>query len=397
MSFHKHILNDLESALQEIIQTSATAPQVVEKFLKSRRKWGSRDRKFFAAAVYNTVRWFRRNAFLLGSLDYQSTAPLHLWAAGELFQGSEVPEDLAQLKSTVDANRELLLAAPLAIRESLADWLDEVGQAQLGSQWSSVVQAMNFEAPVDLRVNVSVTSVGELLAKLESEGVEAERIPKLKNALTLKVRKTITGTLAFKQGMFEIQDRSSQLVVPFMECQKGDLVIDACAGAGGKTLQLLDEVQGLRKVVAMDNSKTRLDRLRPRLERRSGVHVDYQVIENPESLKPWLGKADRVLIDAPCSATGTFRRNPDRKWKLLPEELLHVQATQKQILSDYSKLVKPGGFLIYSTCSILPAENENQVRYFLAQNSNWTLVEEKHVYPDQSDGDGFYMARLKSV
>jgi 16S rRNA (cytosine967-C5)-methyltransferase len=125
--------------------------------------------------------------------------------------------------------------------------------------------------------------------------------------------------------------------------------------------------------------------------------VDFQVITGSESLGPWVGKADRLLIDAPCSGTGTFRRNPDRKWKFLPEELQEVQETQQKILKDYSKLVKPGGVLVYSTCSILPSENNLQIEAFLSRNPNWLLVEEKHIFPDQTEGDGFYMARLKSL
>jgi 16S rRNA (cytosine967-C5)-methyltransferase len=193
-----------------------------------------------------------------------------------------------------------------------------------------------------------------------------------------------------------VQDASSQLVAPFLQVKPGQFVVDACAGAGGKSLHLAALMENKGQLLALDIYDYKLKQLKLRA-RRNGVHnLEPRLIQNTKVIKRLHNRADRVLIDAPCTGLGVLRRNPDAKWKLNPEFLQRVTATQSQLLEEYARMVKPGGKMVYATCSILPQENEEQLRKFLQKEcgSEWVLEEEKHCSPADSGFDGFYMARL---
>jgi 16S rRNA (cytosine967-C5)-methyltransferase len=197
--------------------------------------------------------------------------------------------------------------------------------------------------------------------------------------------------------LFEVQDASSQLVADFLDVKPGMKVVDTCAGAGGKTLHLAALTQNKGQVIAMDIYESKLKKLKIRA-RRNGVHnVDLKVIDSTKPIKKLHNKADRVLIDAPCSGLGVLRRNPDAKWKLEPEFLDRIRITQQEVLQQYSKMVKPEGKLVYATCSVLPSENEKQIQDFLNSEGgdNFSLIKDKKILAHVHGFDGFYMALLE--
>jgi 16S rRNA (cytosine967-C5)-methyltransferase len=213
--------------------------------------------------------------------------------------------------------------------------------------------------------------------------------------LKLKERRNVFTTEAFKNGLFEVQDGASQQVAPLLDVHPGMRVIDACAGAGGKTLHLAALLGNKGKIIALDVHARKLEELRKRCSRAGVDVVETRLIESAKTIKRLEKSADRVLLDVPCSGLGVLRRNPDTKWKISPEEITHLKALQAEILATYSNMVIDGGRLVYATCSCLPSENERQVESFLAANpGKWRLVEERKFAPGENGYDGFYAAAL---
>jgi 16S rRNA (cytosine967-C5)-methyltransferase len=200
----------------------------------------------------------------------------------------------------------------------------------------------------------------------------------------------------FKNGLFEVQDASSQMVAHMLDIQPGMRVVDTCAGAGGKTLHMACLMQNKGQIIAMDLYESKLKQLKIRAK-RNGIHnIEYRVIDTTKVIKKLHGQADRVLIDAPCSGLGVLKRNPDAKWKLKPEFIDNIRKVQAEVLESYAPIVKPGGKLVYATCSVLPSENQEQVKKFLTTEigKNFTFVQDKKVLAHESGYDGFYMALL---
>ena len=200
-------------------------------------------------------------------------------------------------------------------------------------------------------------------------------------------------------GWFEVQDASSQMVAEFLDVKPGMKVVDTCAGAGGKTLHIASLMENKGQIIAMDIYESKLRKLKIRA-RRNGVHnVELKVLETTKPVKKLYGKADRVLIDAPCSGLGVLRRNPDAKWKLEPEFLDRIRKTQEDVLNRYSRMVKPGGKMVYATCSVLPSENQDQVDKFLTSDSgkDFKFVKDKKILASEFGYDGFYMALLERI
>ena len=281
------------------------------------------------------------------------------------------------------------------IKESIPDWLDELGALELGKTWGQELTALNKQAPVVLRTNTLRTSRQKLEKILAENEIETKIDPNYKDALVLAERKNVFRTDAFQSGFFEVQDASSQLVAEFLEVKPGMRVIDTCAGAGGKTLHLAALMENKGQIIAMDIYAGKLKELKRRAKRAGAHNIQPRLIESSKTIKKLKESADRVLIDAPCSGLGVLKRNPDAKWKLQPEFIENIKKTQAEILNNYSKLVKKGGKLVYATCSILPSENEEQVAAFIENNPNFSLVNENKVSPSKSGYDGFYMALLE--
>ena len=214
----------------------------------------------------------------------------------------------------------------------------------------------------------------------------------------MKERANVFITDAFKNGWFEVQDASSQKVAEVLNPKPGMRVIDACAGAGGKSLHIASLMENKGQVIALDIYGNKLKELKRRARRNGAHNIEPRVIDSTKVIKKLKASADKVLIDAPCSGLGVLRRNPDAKWKLQPEFLEKIKNTQQEILSSYSSMVKPGGQLVYATCSILPSENSEQVSTFLSSEAgkDFSLVKEEKIYASKSGFDGFYIALLQN-
>lgn len=395
MKIHDHLVEKIVKAWIEIFAEHQYADKAIEKRLRTQRKWGSRDRKFFAESVYDGVRWWRKLWALLDKEPNTNPEDLtQIWAIlayinGHIEDPSEWGVDLEELRK-----RQIWVdeKAPRAVRESIPDWLDARGELELGEHWESTLEALNRKAPVDLRVNFIKTTREKLQQQLRLEGIETKTIEQVPSCLTLPERKNVFATEAFRQGMFEVQDRASQLVAALVAPLPGERVVDACAGAGGKSLHLADLMKNKGKVLSLDIHAWKLEELQVRAKRDGVAIIETRPITTTKVVKRLADSADRVLLDVPCSGLGVLRRNPDSKWKLSPEELDSLQKTQYEILQSYSRMVKPGGVLVYATCSCFPSENQKQVEKFM--NSAWALEEQVIIRPDQGRGDGFYAARL---
>jgi len=387
---HRNLAEATVAALEAIFQRGEVASRAVERTIGEHPKWGKRDRNEFSSAVYEIVRWRRLLEFAAGRGDEWSLLGAYLVRAH-----SEIPAwpELEPLDATEIAKRLNAPDLPRALRESVPDWLDELGEAQLGVRWDTEIAALNREAPVVLRANTLVGSRDELARELLEAGLESKPIEGVPDALQLAGRPKLNSLAAWKRGAFEVQDAASQLVAPFLRIEPGCNVVDACAGAGGKTLHLAALLRNGGKLLALDTSSAKLDELQRRA-RRAGANVMTRVVDK-QLLRDSRAFADRLLLDMPCSGSGTLRRQPDLKWRLSPEFLAQLQERQRQILRDYSPMLRPGGLLVYATCSLFPSENERQIEAFLADNPGFELEETRTISPAQTGFDGFWMARLR--
>lgn len=397
MKLHKNLIEAVTEALLLIFKEGRYADKVIEKLLVSNKRWGARDRAFIAESTYEMVRWWRLLWELYGKKPVLSRQELwNLFGTWWLSSGNELPpwEEFKTLNGRTIQSRYEKLKEIRKIRESIPDWLDKLGEEELGSVWGPELEALNEQAPVIIRANQLKTN-RKVLAKLLAEsGVEAVSLDDIPEGLLLKERQNVFRLPAFKEGLFEMQDASSQLVAPFLDVAPGMRVIDACAGAGGKTLHIAALMNNKGKVIAMDVEEWKLQQLKLRARRAGAAIIEPRLIDSNKVIKRLQNSADRVLLDVPCSGLGVLRRNPDAKWKLSPGFIEEVKGTQQNILTSYSSMVKPGGRLVYSTCSILPSENEKQVKLFLEKNKEFTLLDEKSISPAQTGFDGFYMACL---
>uniref|UniRef100_UPI0040475042 RsmB/NOP family class I SAM-dependent RNA methyltransferase n=1 Tax=Algoriphagus sp. TaxID=1872435 RepID=UPI0040475042 len=392
MKLHNNTIRGVHQALEAIFEEGYYADKVIERTLKSNPKWGAKDRSFIAETTYEMVRWWRLVNFLSPSKD-----PWDLFGTYWLMQGQELPEwdEFARLQpEKIKSKYESI--TDLGLLESIPDWLQTLGSKELGEKWEAEIHALNEEAEVVLRVNTLKTTRERLKNLLQADGIGTYLVKGYPDALVLDARQNVFRHPSFKEGLFEVQDASSQLVAAALQVEPGMRVIDACAGAGGKSLHLAALMGNKGKVISMDVEEWKLQQAKLRA-RRNGVSIfEPKVIEGSKTIKRLKESADRVLLDVPCSGIGVLRRNPDTKWKLSPESIQKVQETQQEILQSYPSMLKKGGQLVYATCSILPSENEEQVRKFLASEAgkDFELLEDRKVLAQESGFDGFYIARL---
>ncbi len=399
MRLHRNLVFSVIDGLNLIFNEGDYADKVVEKLLKRDARWGSRDRKFVAETTYDIVRWKRLYSEIADIKENYSRENLwRIFAVWATLRGIELP-DWSQLEGTPTRRikgRFDELSKTRKIKESIPDWLDELGVAELGEEiWTKEIHALNQQADVIIRTNTLRTTKEKLQALLATFENETEVIKGHPVALRLKERANIFKNDAFKNGLFEVQDANSQLVSEFLDVKPGMKVVDACAGAGGKSLHLAALMENKGNLISLDIYERKLRELKRRARRNGAHNIETRVIDSTKVIKKLYDMADRVLIDAPCSGLGVLRRNPDAKWKIQPGFLDKVRATQQDILQRYSKMVKPGGKMVYATCSILPSENQEQVEKFLASNDEFTLVEDKKLLASTSGFDGFYMALLE--
>ncbi|PWH83187.1 RNA methyltransferase [Algibacter marinivivus] len=401
MRLHRNLCFAVIDGLTQIFNEGQYADKVIQQLLKRDKRWGSRDRGFVAETVYDIVRWKRLYAEIAEVKEpFDRDNLWRMFAVWATLKGITLPDwkyfentPTRKIKGRFDE-----LSKVRKLRESIPDWIDEVGLAELGeSKWTKEIAMQNEKADVILRTNTLKITKEKLQNILADEGIDTEFIKGYDAALKLVERANVFVTDAFKKGYFEVQDASSQLVADFLDVAPGMKVVDTCAGAGGKTLHIASLMENKGQIVAMDIYESKLKKLKVRA-RRNGVHnVDLKVIDSTKPIKKLYNKADRVLIDAPCSGLGVLRRNPDAKWKLEPEFLDKIRITQQEVLQQYSRMVKEGGKLVYATCSVLPSENQNQVKAFLKSEggANFELVKDKKILAHENGYDGFYMALME--
>lgn len=397
---HPILVKAVAQALFEVFIDERRADKVIEYALKQNPKAGSSDRGFVAETTYDIVRYFRLYTELLERQprymnDFWEICGIHFIVKGialpewREFQGLNADNILKKLPD---------ISAKRALRESLPEWLDQLGEQELGANWEPVVRALNEPARVVLRANTLKTDRESLRKQLAEEGISTEPFGNA-DTLVLTERRNVSQTRAFRSGLFEVQDFSSQQVVPFLQPAPGMRVVDACAGAGGKTLHLAALMQNKGSLIALDIYPWKLDELRQRARRAGVGNVETRAIENRKTVKRLYDSADRLLLDVPCSGMGVLRRNPDTKWKLNPEYLAELRQIQQDILQNYTRIVKPGGIVVYATCSILSSENRNQVDAFLNSpaGADFRLLREQTILPHEQGFDGFYMAALERL
>lgn len=391
-----HILNTLSQALIEVFEKGKHADRMIDKYMRVNKNWKPDDRHFFAESVYAIVRHKRYLEFLAESEE--------LWSiiAAYLVTKNLKPVTRPEFKSTDTAKIQSRIKTPkpTAIEHSFPEWLFELGQKEFSTEWSKLMQSLNKDPIIFLRTNTLKTNVEKLIQDLKAEKIEALRIKSsiaLPTGLYLKDRKNVFASAAFKKGEFEMQDAGSQSIAPLLQVQPGHVVVDACAGSGGKTLHLAALMQNKGKLVAMDIYDQKLKDLKQRADRAGATIIETKLIDSPKVIQRLENSFDRVLIDSPCSGLGVLRRNPDTKWKLDPEQIQTVIDLQKDILSRYSSMCKSGGIMVYATCSMLKRENEEQIQWFLNSptGKKWSLLSEHRIWPHIHDFDGFYAAVLK--
>lgn len=395
-SIQFHILNTLSQTLIEVFEKGKHADRMIDKYMRTNKNWTPDDRSFFAEAVYGIIRHKRYLEFIAESED--------LWQVigAYLVTKKLKPVIRPEFKNTDAAKIQgrIKIQKSPAIENSIPDWLFEIGQKEFAAEWPAIMQSLNKDPEIFLRTNTLKTNIEKLIKDLKAEDIEAIKIKSsisLPEGLYLKQRKNVFATQAFKKGEFEMQDAGSQSIAPLLQVQPGQQVVDACAGSGGKSLHLAALMQNKGKIVAMDIHDWKLQDLKQRAAHAGATILETKLIDSPKVIQRFENNFDRVLIDSPCSGLGVLRRNPDTKWKLNPEQINTVCELQKDILSRYSAMCKPGGLMVYATCSILKRENEEQVKWFLssAAGKKWSLISEHRVWPHKHGFDGFYAAVLK--
>ena len=394
MKLYKNLVNSVALTLQEIFQKNRYADKAIERIFKQNPQWGSRDRRFVAEGVYDIVRNFRLYSEVAES-------PGNYWfitGVWLVLKNIDIPEwpEFRHLNKERIRRAHSSLSSNQVVMQSYPDWLWELGTQELGEEtWKREAIAMNDQAPVFLRANTLKTTPEKLAAELLKSGIATMPVANCTSGLELLKRENVFQNRLFKEGWFEVQDAGSQQISEFLKPGPGDLVIDTCAGAGGKSLHLAALMKNKGKVISLDVDSRKLEELKKRARRAGAFNIETRLIEN-DGVSALFGKADLLLLDVPCSGLGVLKRNPDAKWKLNPQVIEKTKRIQESILSGYSDMLKAGGTMVYSTCSILPSENRQQVDQFLARKPAFTLLAEKTLMPS-SGTDGFYMARIKKT
>jgi 16S rRNA (cytosine967-C5)-methyltransferase len=398
MRLHYSLMQSIVNTLHSIFYEGKMADKAIQHVLKSDKRLGSRDRAFIAEHTYDIVRWWRLLHFINESAVTNVRKDVLWKILGIRLRMIDI--DLPPIDEFKSLNRQKikqrleLAKEHRKVIQSIPDWLDVMGSQELGDQWTLMLQALNNQAPIGIRVNTLKTDYIGLAKSMKEEGHELVRLKDVEDAAYIKVRANVFGTKCFKDGLFEMQDPGSQLIAQYLGVEPGMRVIDACAGAGGKTLHLAALMQNKGTIIAMDVEEWKLEELKKRARRNGAHNIDTRVITG-KVVKRLKESADALLLDVPCSGLGVLRRNPDAKWKLKPEFIEEMQQKQAAIIQQYAQMVKIGGKMVYATCSILPSENEVQVQKFLSQNANYSLVKQHHTSPVTDGFDGFYMALIE--
>ncbi len=413
---HPSNFHSAAELLKIILEGTLPADAQMDRYFRAHKNMGVRDRGFVAETVYGCLRARRMLEYLSASETPSMFDMVAAWLVTQGYSGRALEElgYRGDARSLAERVRGLDHAAlPFGVRTNFPDWLADRLLAQFGeAEALALTDALNQPATLDLRVNTFKTERAEALARLAQEGVAVEPTPYSPIGLRRAKRAALFSTQSFKDGLFEVQDEGSQLLSYLLEPKRNEMVVDFCAGAGGKTLHLGSLMANTGTVYAFDVSARRLEKLTPRLRRAGLGNVRTVTIrhERDDRVQRLHGKIDRVLVDAPCSGVGTLRRNPDIKWRTI--NLPELVDTQQRILNAAAQLVKPGGRLVYATCSLLREENEDVIEAFLAAHAGFGIVPvgeilaRRHIplempepalrlLPHRHHTDGFYAVALE--
>lgn len=404
LKHHAFHIKAIFAALKDIFEKEEYADKAIEKIMRANKYWGVRERSFVSDVTYDLVRNWRLLFVSSGLEEGAKLSDKNLWNIfgtylvfdgyplpnSNYFKGLNEKKIIGQLEKFQKVRK---------IRESIPDWLDVLGEKELKKDWDKIIRALNQKPSTVLRANTLKTSPKELQKILEEENItDASLINWSPDAVELKFQRNVFRTEAFHKGLFEVQDASSQMVSEFLNVLPGMRVVDACAGAGGKTLHLASLMKNKGRIIALDVKEKKLVELKKRAARADVRIVETRAIDSSKVIKRLKDSADRLLLDVPCSGLGVLRRNPDSKWKLNLEEIERVKTIQREVLSNFSDITKVGGKMVYATCSILPSEGEEQIKWFLSTvGDKWNLLGEKRYSPEIHYADGFYMALLERV
>lgn len=415
--------------LQEVDRVARPADAVVSGWFLTRREMSDRDRGYILDSLYALLRHHARLHWWLEKHGREPT-PRNRFLAWLALDGGKTRDDIQTLFTgrkfepalLTDQERTLLVklqggrinhaSMPDEVKVECPPWAVAALRRRFGGSFQQEMAALLTPAPLDLRVNTLKSTRDVMLTMLQAMRLPAEITPMAPYGIRVKERPALSGLPMLKSGEVEIQDEGSQLVAMLVDAKAGERVVDFCAGAGGKTLAIAAQMANKGRVTACDILANRLKRAAERFRGASVHNVETRVLSNEKD--PWVkrhkGLFDRVLVDAPCSGTGTWRRNPDARWRLLGLGLDHLLPLQASILASAARLVKPGGRLVYATCSMLPEENEEQVAAFLAAHPDFQVVPLREVAPQlttsahpeflsltpaRHDTDGFFAAVMQ--
>lgn len=416
MSYPHLPLEEAITALRAVLPLDAPADVVLSRYFRENPMLGMKDRAFIAELVFGVLRRKRSLEAATGKGTPRQLALAWLVRVQGMNMRQLEPHLRGPELDVVPQIKALDLATqPLAVQWDVPDWLAERWLAVYGEAAATrLAQALLRPAPLDLRVNTLLAKRDEMLAVLNAAGIGATATPYSPIGIRLADKPVLAKYKPFLDGHIEIQDEGSQLLGYLVAPRRGEMVVDFCAGAGGKTLLLGALMHSSGRLYAFDVSEKRLAKLKPRLKRSGLSNLTPQLIssENDTRIKRLAGKIDRVLVDAPCSGMGTLRRNPDLKWRQSPASVAELSIKQAAILTAAARLVKPGGRLVYATCSLLPEENEQVVEAFLAAHPRFALknateiLRQQHIALDTGDylrlnpaehgTDGFFAAVMEA-
>lgn len=395
MKLHPNIIASVIDSLKKIFVEDKHADDVVRNVLQSNPKWGSRDRRFIASSIYSIVRWWKKYLFIANVTEqdaacFEQVLSIYLLETHGEDLKTPLPAPIDDVQYKVRVAEAALIRT---VENAIPDWMDTLAVTELGEDvWEKEITFLNKEADVFIRTNTLKINSNKLIEVLEKEEVTVKPFGDFPETLKLDARKPLQRLASFLNGMYEVQDVGSQEIAHYLNPRPNAKVIDACAGAGGKTLHIAALMNNKGQIISMDIEGFKLKELERRAV-RAGIDIitTKSIVRNTiASLK---NSADYVLLDVPCSGIGVLRRNPDDKWKLSKNRVEALIKIQQEILQEYSMMVKSGGVLVYATCSILPSENDKQIDAFLALNDQFELEKKQTIYPSQG-GDGYFMARM---
>lgn len=414
------IIDELGKALGTVLKLDGPADVLMSRFFRLNHKLGSRDRSLIAEAIFYTLRhlssitWQMKPIQPVRAPRLTAMVTLARQYGREAVDNRLIGNDAGPLDNILRSKPE---NAPAHVRSELPYWLFERLSEQFDDH-EALFESMKEGAPLDLRVNLLKAKREDVMAEMAEHGVAAQPTPLSPDGIRLMTKPGLTSWPMYRDGRIDVQDEGSQLIARLVQPRRGEMVCDFCAGAGGKTLALGALMRSTGRLYAFDVNEKRLAGMTPRMRRAglSNVHPIAIRTERDTRVKRLAGKFDRVLVDAPCSGTGTLRRNPDLKWRMNEEELARINAIQASVLDAASKLVKNGGRLVYATCSLLRVENQGIVEQFLETHPDFELVDGLEILakqgvtmpecvlreapyfvmaPHQSGTDGFFGAVLQ--